>query len=176
MLFESVEKIMTKIERRIKNKEWRKNNPEKCRAKSIKYWTKNKDKARENYRKWASENKEYVKSYRTKYNLENKESRAVKRRSNTLIKNYGLTIEKFNAMLKSQSGCCAICEIPQTKLKKSLAVDHCHKTGKIRGLLCYLCNTAMGHFQDDIGQLNKVIDYLKKYNTPQEIDQTEYYI
>ena len=54
---------------------------------------------------------------------------------------------------------CATCGIHQSELKKSLSVDHNHKTGKIRGLLCSKCNFGIGQFNDDL----KLIDSVKKY-------------
>ena len=77
-----------------------------------------------------------------------------------LKKNYNLTLEEYNLKLKEQDGVCAICKTPPNK--KQLAVDHCHKTNKIRKLLCGNCNTALGLFKDNIDVLNKAISYLKE--------------
>ena len=63
----------------------------------------------------------------------------------------------YNAMWLAQDGKCAIC---RQVCIKALAVDHCHKTGKIRGLLCMRCNTALGMFKDDPALLLKAIEYL----------------
>lgn len=57
---------------------------------------------------------------------------------------------------------CEICGDPPPKHRKYLAVDHCHTTGKIRGMLCDACNTALGKFKDDIALMEKAIDYLKQ--------------
>jgi len=75
---------------------------------------------------------------------------------------FKLSIEDWNKMYNNQNGCCAICEIHQDKLNKNLAVDHDHKTGKVRGLLCQTCNTAIGLLKDNIEILNKAIKYLNK--------------
>lgn len=89
----------------------------------------------------------------------------VSRRARLLI-TYGLTIEDYDNLLTDQGGMCKICAQPETTLIKGvvirLAVDHCHKTGKIRGLLCSGCNTALGGFNDNIDIMNKAIDYLKE--------------
>jgi hypothetical protein len=75
---------------------------------------------------------------------------------------YGLTEEDVATMLENQGGVCAICHrLPNGK---SLAVDHCHTTGKIRGLLCHSCNTSLGHFNDDVVILERAIQYLKSNN------------
>lgn len=77
------------------------------------------------------------------------------RRSN--LKKFNLTIKSFAELANKQDNKCAICN----QVKK-LYVDHCHNTGKVRGLLCNGCNSGIGHFYDDINLLEKVLDYLKK--------------
>jgi len=72
---------------------------------------------------------------------------------------FGMTVEQYESMLISQNNCCAICSSPPTN--KRLSVDHCHNTGKIRGLLCMSCNQAIGMLKDDIKILKKAISYLK---------------
>lgn len=76
---------------------------------------------------------------------------------------YGLTVEKYDKILKSQNNGCAICGNHEPVGNRRLSVDHSHKTGKMRGLLCTLCNTSLGSFKDDINILNSAIKYLKKY-------------
>lgn len=56
---------------------------------------------------------------------------------------YGITVEQYNAMFKLQNGNCAICARPQHDFVRALAVDHDHITGKVRGLLCPICNTNL---------------------------------
>ena len=64
----------------------------------------------------------------------------------------------YNAMWAAQDGKCAICRQPCIK---ALSVDHCHKTGRIRGLLCMRCNMALGLFKDDTAMMKRAIDYLE---------------
>ena len=68
-------------------------------------------------------------------------------------------------MYEQQNGVCAICGKPETKVQygkiQPLTVDHNHETGKVRGLLCFNCNIAIGKLKDDIVLLEKAIDYLK---------------
>jgi hypothetical protein len=73
---------------------------------------------------------------------------------------YGISEDKFNLMLKEQGGVCAICE-NTCSINERLSVDHDHKTGKVRGLLCQACNTAIGKFNDDIERIHKAIRYLE---------------
>ena len=72
---------------------------------------------------------------------------------------YGLSNEQYEEMLSAQSGVCAICE-KGCPTGKSLAVDHDHLSGRIRGLLCADCNGALGHFKDDPALLRRAIVYL----------------
>ena len=85
-------------------------------------------------------------------------------RKKKLKSTYGITPEDYNNMFKEQKGCCAICGVHQSERKKRLAVDHCHKTGKIRGLLCSNCNTGIGNLRDSIELLEQAIKYLRRYN------------
>lgn len=65
-------------------------------------------------------------------------------------------------MLMDQMERCKICLMHKSQFQKGLAVDHCHKTGKIRGLLCHKCNTGIGSFQENIARLKSAINYLEK--------------
>jgi hypothetical protein len=76
-------------------------------------------------------------------------------------KKFGLTLGELEAMYVQQEGRCAICGISEEAHGKYLAIDHCHKTGKVRGLLCMPCNTALGNFKDDTYVMSKAIKYLE---------------
>ena len=76
---------------------------------------------------------------------------------------YGITYQEYCDMLDSQQGKCAICESADSQNERTygkLFIDHCHETGKVRGLLCSKCNHALGHLNDDIRLLKKAIEYL----------------
>lgn len=77
------------------------------------------------------------------------------------IKSYGLTFEEYDNLLESQDSSCAVCG---SKPNRSLVIDHCHTTGKVRGLLCDLCNKALGNVKDNVGTLKGLIKYLEKSN------------
>jgi hypothetical protein len=83
-----------------------------------------------------------------------------KRRARILYK-YGLTEERYNEILVSQGGRCAICRIEKCKTGRRFAVDHDHGTGKVRGILCSACNIGIGHMQDDPELLRRAADYLE---------------
>ena len=88
-------------------------------------------------------------------------------RKHGLKRNFGMTIETYDHMFEEQNGVCAICGGVEVRTFKGalvrLAVDHDHKTGKIRRLLCYRCNSVLGFVNDDISLLSKCVKYLKKY-------------
>lgn len=70
---------------------------------------------------------------------------------------YGITLEEYSQMFDRQKGLCAICQKPS---EDRLHVDHCHATGKIRGLLCFKCNSMIGKANDEIAILQRAIQYL----------------
>lgn len=80
-----------------------------------------------------------------------------------LRRQYGLTLEQYQAMLAAQDGVCWICGAdPSTCRYEALVVDHDHKTGKVRGLLCNACNSGLGYFRDSISNLEAAMDYLER--------------
>ena len=82
-------------------------------------------------------------------------------------KTYGVTPEEYRSILSSQDGCCKICKISEDdyreKFGKSLAVDHCHNSGKVRVVLCEWCNKGLGHFYDNPALLRAASEYLEHY-------------
>lgn len=73
---------------------------------------------------------------------------------------YGITVEEYWVMFESQLGLCAICKTEQPD-GRSMAIDHCHAKGHVRGLLCRRCNTGLGVFEDDIDRLLSAVAYLR---------------
>lgn len=71
------------------------------------------------------------------------------------LKAYGLTHEEYTVLYDTQQGRCALCAA-----EGELLVDHCHATGRVRGLLCHLCNSGLGMFKDNREVLAKAIMYL----------------
>jgi len=103
-----------------------------------------------------------------KYHKEYRASRPNWWRKYGIFNKFNLTLDQYDDILLKQNSVCAICKNPETAKRKNsnevkyLAVDHCHKTGKIRGLLCSLCNTGIGKLKDDIKILENAIEYLKQ--------------
>lgn len=82
------------------------------------------------------------------------------------IRQYGITPEDYDDMLRAQDGRCAICGDPPAPDGKGaysrLHIDHCHQTSTVRGLLCGRCNQGLGYFRDDPSRLTAAIAYLKE--------------
>jgi hypothetical protein len=110
-------------------------------------------------------NKEWRKTPKAKESI--KASRERRKPINfkaALKRHYDLTPEDYLSMLESQKGRCAICSTHQKDLKRSLQVDHDHKTGKVRGLLCNSCNGGLGLFKDETHLLYMAAGYLNLQN------------
>ena len=84
-------------------------------------------------------------------------------RKDNLKTRYGITEEQYDLMSANQNNCCAICK---EKSEVNLSVDHCHSSGKVRGLLCKNCNLGLGYFQDNTNRINEAIEYLNKTKGP----------
>lgn len=92
----------------------------------------------------------------------NKPEQKRKHKNRALIKRFGITLDDFERMLNEQDGVCKICsEKEKVRNNLNLSVDHCHKTGKVRGLLCNRCNRAIGFMEDNVQLLKNAIKYLE---------------
>lgn len=96
-------------------------------------------------------------SERNKYRYANGDSYAIR-----LKKLYGLSVDEYEQMYKEADGKCQVCGISEQSLNKRLAVDHCHITKKVRGLLCQKCNTALGQLNDNLEIISSLYSYLKE--------------
>ncbi len=74
---------------------------------------------------------------------------------------FGIGLLEYEAMSKAQDGKCKLCGREERTKQRRLAIDHCHETLKVRGLLCHHCNTGLGNFKDDIELLRNAIAYLE---------------
>ncbi len=124
-----------------------------------------KRKANEATKAWRKANPEAIKAIRAKTDLLRKDSR----RDKQLFLAYGISLKDYNEMLLKQNNLCAICFRPETFLGKGgkirpLCVDHCHTTGKVRGLLCNSCNVALGNLDDNYQRILNAAEYIRKAN------------
>jgi hypothetical protein len=135
---------------------WRAENREKVRELKAKWRAENLEKEKARQAKYRVENREKIKALKAKYRAENREEiRAWQRRHR-----YDMTPEGYEARLTAQGGVCAICHQPPNG--KVLVVDHDHRTGKVRGLLCSSCNKGLGFLKDDSALLRAATAYLEQ--------------
>lgn len=108
---------------------------------------------------WRQRNRESINAGKRKYYHE-KERDTIWERN---IRNkFGITAEQYYEMYDQQNGVCATCHRPHAGYEKRLAVDHCHTTGKVRGLLCEACNRAIGMLGDNLDVVMRVHEYLRR--------------
>lgn len=93
----------------------------------------------------------------SKENSDKESLKAIKYR----FKTYGLTLQDYQNLYEKQNGYCPICNKHQSEFARSFDIDHCHTTGKVRSLLCNLCNSGIGHLKDNITYLQRAITYLE---------------
>lgn len=106
--------------------------------------------------------------YEAQRRIENPEGYKAKYRRENLLRRYGITTEIYHSLHEGQNGRCAICGLAETALSsangkpQSLAIDHCHDTNIVRGLLCFSCNRGIGYLKDNVLLLQNAIQYLSK--------------
>ena len=115
------------------------------------------DKFRKATTAYYERNKQQVIDAATRWRRANPEKTSAIHR----LKRHGITQDQFIAMKESQGFGCKVCGRPESECTKGLCIDHDHKTGKIRGLLCNGCNAALGFMQDDIAAIRALVTYLE---------------
>lgn len=122
------------------------------------YYKKNRKKILAKSRAWAVKNPHRRKLIRRRwYKKLKKDPRRMQTKS--LQERYGIGFQEFSAMRKKQKNCCEIC---RKKFDRTPHVDHSHATGKVRGLLCTVCNTGLGFFKDSKILLRSAANYLTR--------------
>lgn len=114
-------------------------------------------------REYRAKNPEKMRAYDRNYRRANPD----KVKNMNLKKNYGITLKDYNKMLANQNNKCSICDKEHKEDTKEtrLNVDHCHVTGKVRELLCGMCNKGLGHYKDNYEWLLKAAAYVKKHKS-----------
>ena len=155
------------------NKAYREKNKEDISAYEKAYRDKNKESIaayQKAYReKNREKNKESIAAYNKDYYEKNKEARKnyfetyyqEKHKDTLLLRRYGITLAEKNKMQDEQGNKCKIC-YRDFSSDVEPNVDHCHTSGKVRGLLCQQCNVGLGNFKDNPLELVKAAEYLKE--------------
>ncbi len=121
---------------------------------------------KEQWDQWYKTNKTVVNERARQWYRNHKELVKQRSRDGEIFRNFGLTRQDYNRLFQIQGGMCKICGIHQMSVNKNLRVDHCHKTKRVRGLLCHNCNIALGLLKENIETLKKMIIYLEESCSP----------
>lgn len=116
--------------------------------------------------KWREDNLDRFRENQRR--MRNTPEGKAKQRADHLKRKYGMTVQEYDTLLSKQGGCCAICgRKPRPDI--SLHLDHDHRTGRLRGILCFRCNNALGDFDDGVALLQQALGYLLAYQAPDEL-------
>ena len=123
-------------------------NPEHYKAKDAEFRERNRDLRRQQGKQYYAVHRDVIALYAQRHRL----------------KKYGLSLEEYARMAESQEGRCAACgNVPDVMTyKRNLFVDHCHETGKVRGLLCHSCNVASGLLKESPTRVRGLLEYLER--------------
>lgn len=161
-----------KVEIAARGKRYRQSHKDKVAAQKKQYYQNNKAEIATKKKQFYQDHKRDITTAHKRYYQDHKaeiiertrryeRSHKIETRHNKLIYSYGIGLEEYDKLFAAQEGRCAICGRHQTELSKVLGIDHDHRTGKIRGLLCQSCNLALGNAFDDIWILERAIKYLQ---------------
>jgi len=133
-----------------------------CSRQRTQSWrARNPDTVRANRQAWLERNPDKARDIRQR----GRGKRLARQRDADRRRLYGLEPEDYDNLLRAQGSRCAICHTDNPgPNRRSFSVDHCHATGRVRGLLCNRCNVTLGHFQDSPALLASAINYLEKHN------------
>ena len=115
--------------------------------------------SKEYLRQWKQKNKDKIAQYRK--NEQKHPNYANRIKQANLRKSFGMTLEQYNKLFEKQDGKCACCGVHQLELDRALAVDHCHETKMVRGLLCNRCNRVLGMVEDNVEILKNLSEYVE---------------
>ena len=132
----------------------------KKKANDKKYYAENRTRIRAVGKEYSKKNADTANTRAKKWYRKNRDRRV----GYDLHRHYGITLEQYEQMLAEQDGACAICKRLPTK--RTLAVDHNHDTGRVRGLLCAQCNLGIGGLQDSLTLVLEAAQYLRREGLP----------
>lgn len=136
--------------------------PVKAAEAKVRYYARHRDKVLERSKEWRENNREQYNLYMLNMKQTDPEFYKLRARRYNLKREYGLSLDQYDELLERQKGCCAICGRHQSGLNKTLAVDHSHRTKRVRGLLCTGCNYRLVARHEDGDILRKVADYIEQ--------------
>lgn len=113
---------------------------------------------------WYKQNTALAKAQSSAYQKKNRKARTAYTKQWRLVNIYKITQDQYDQLVLKQENKCAICAKHRDDLDRELCIDHNHETNKVRGLLCYHCNVALGYFKDNISTLLSAAKYLEITN------------
>jgi hypothetical protein len=137
-------------------------------ARNKAWYQRNRERGIANAKRWQQANAERHNAYQRRYRAEHPQQL----RAGHLRRVFNLSGEQYEALLNAQGGGCALCG-REPRPGRSLHVDHNHKTGAVRGLLCFRCNAGIGQFREDKLRLANAIVYLARGRHALEPDRAE---
>ncbi len=146
------------------NEYWKRHyqaNKEIVQHRVYKYKTEHQEQSRDYYAQYYADNREKLNAYKAKWSKDN----PMKALNISLKRRFGISRLDYESMLASQEGRCAICGSSDPRIGNCFCVDHDHKTGKIRGLLCRHCNSLIGFARDEQVVLERAIVYLRVHQS-----------
>ena len=135
--------------------------PKKAKEYARQYAQNHRKEMKERLYDWRKKNPEKSKAIYKKYSQSEKgKAKSRKFAKKKRLLSYGITEKILENIKRNQNSKCAICGKKISEFTKDFAIDHDHKTGKVRGLLCMNCNIGLGAFRDDKRIMKKAIDFL----------------
>lgn len=150
-----------------RNKQERRENPERVRTREKAAYSRNKESHNARSCVYFAKNRDRLLVQLSNYAKANKERFKDARLRSHVRRMYGLSPERYAEMLSSQNGRCGICKV---EMIDRICVDHNHSTSAVRGLLCVCCNSALGGMKDDVKRLKSAIGYLNRPQKPLQVD------
>ena len=159
-----IEKPLTDFYKDMQKKDNRGSLCKACKNKVVKkYQEENPQKVKESRHVHYLNNTEDSKRRTKEWREDNPEKYGAIIREGHLKRRYGISRSDWEEMFTFQKGCCKVCGKHQSELKRTLSVDHCHSTGKVRALLCRQCNAALGFVNEDSFIVLKLMEYIDEY-------------
>ena len=137
---------------------------DKIAAYNKEYYEKHKDEYLQRSKEQRRDKKEEIKIYLHEYYITNPEKIMSNSRKHHLRKAYNMTEGDYEALLEKQKHRCASCSVTQIEINAKLVIDHCHSSGRIRGLLCRECNLGIGGLGDNLKGVLQGALYLAQFN------------
>jgi hypothetical protein len=135
-------------------RKWREKNREKLREYNLNY-----------QREWRDNNREKVRTKGLEAYYKHHEKNKAAARYRARFTRYGITKADYDRTFEAQGGVCGICKLPSPFKNRPLCVDHCHNSGKVRGLLCDRCNTRLQALED-LAYRQAAEEYLRTHDSP----------